>query len=151
MVSIDRWITVRITLLGPWRGNLYKQVVFIYRWSLGQVRLYHYEKLCSRAIFRLLTPKSSLQFMGILWPQNWKKCWFFLLITVSFLIIETSEIPSIESSYQYLHFNLLHWRALCNSWGHYAKKHESLMTLNCTLSSFIDLFCSMWPLFETTN
>ena len=30
-VFIDRWISLRIALLGPWKGNLYKQVVFIYR------------------------------------------------------------------------------------------------------------------------
>ena len=31
---------MRIALLGPGKGSLYRQVVFICRWSLGQVRLY---------------------------------------------------------------------------------------------------------------
>ena len=39
-VFIDKWITVRIALLGHWTGGPYKQVVFIHRWFLGQVRLY---------------------------------------------------------------------------------------------------------------
>ena len=58
--------------------------------------LYLYEKLCSWAIFRLLTPKSSVQFMGTLWPKNWKNT-DFLLVTVSFLLIEKSEIPQLKA------------------------------------------------------
>ena len=46
VVFIDRWITVRIALLGLWKGGLYKQGVFIHRWSLGQVRLHiHFQSI----------------------------------------------------------------------------------------------------------
>ena len=31
---------MRIALLGPGKGGLYRQVIFICRWSLGQVQLY---------------------------------------------------------------------------------------------------------------
>ena len=33
--------------------------------------------------------------MGTLWPQNWKKL-PFLLVTVSFLLIESSVIPPLK-------------------------------------------------------
>ena len=34
--------------------------------------------------------------MGTLWPENFKKNTDFLLVTVSFLLIETSEIPQLK-------------------------------------------------------
>ena len=34
--------------------------------------------------------------MGTLWPQNWKKL-TFLLLTVSFLHIESSVVPALKA------------------------------------------------------
>ena len=39
-----------------------------------------------------ITPKSFEQFMGTLWPQNWKTQTFFL-VTESFLYIESCVMP----------------------------------------------------------
>ena len=44
----------------------------------------------------IFTPKSFEQFMGTLWPKNWKKL-TFLLVIVSFLLIESSVIPALKA------------------------------------------------------
>ena len=46
--------------------------------------------------FIFVTPKSFEQFMGTLWPQNWKKL-TFLLVIVSFPLIESSVIPALKA------------------------------------------------------
>ena len=42
---------MRIALLGPGKGALYRQVVFTCKWSLGQVRLYMYKELSFSVCF----------------------------------------------------------------------------------------------------
>ena len=53
-----------------------------------------------KAVFKgwisFLTPKSFEQFMGTLWPENWEKA-DFLLVIVSFLLIESSVIPALKA------------------------------------------------------
>ena len=49
-----------------------------------------------KGFFLFLTPKSFEQFKGTLWPKNWKKL-TFLLVTVSFLHIESSVIPPLKA------------------------------------------------------
>ena len=53
-------------------------------------------KAVHKGFISFLTPKSFEQFMGTLWPQNWKKL-TFLLFTVSFLHIESSVILALKA------------------------------------------------------
>ena len=106
-------------------------------------------KVCTRASFLFLTPKSYELFMGTLWPKNWKK-FSFLLVSVPFLRIESSVIPPLKAFYQGLHFVVLHWWAMNNTWAHYdleAWKFDDL-TMLCavwfTLSVLRDLFLKPW-------
>ncbi len=53
MVLIHRWslygglVTCKIFPWGPAKCGLYKQVVFIYRWTLEKVRLYIHFQICN--------------------------------------------------------------------------------------------------------
>ena len=53
-------------------------------------------KLCTKGFISFFTPKSFEQFMGTLWPKNWNKL-LFLLVTMSFLLIESSVIPVLKA------------------------------------------------------
>ena len=53
-------------------------------------------KAVHKGFISFFTPKSFKQFMGTLWPKNWKKL-PFLLVTVSFLLIESSVIPALKA------------------------------------------------------
>ena len=44
----------------------------------------------------IFTPKSFEQFMGTLWPKNWKKM-ILLVVIVSFLLIESNVIPALKA------------------------------------------------------
>ena len=53
-------------------------------------------KAVHKGFISFLTPKSFEQFMGTLWPTNWKKA-DFLLVIVSFLLIESSVISALKA------------------------------------------------------
>ena len=50
---------MRIALLGPGKGSLYRQVVFLCRWSLGQVQLYLFPQKSSSSILNGIPQPSS--------------------------------------------------------------------------------------------
>ena len=52
-------------------------------------------KAVHKGFISFLTPKSFELFMGTLWPKNWKKL-TLLLVSVSFLHIESSVIPPLK-------------------------------------------------------
>ena len=87
--------------------------------------------------------------MGTLLPKNWKK-FSFLLVSVPFLRIESSVIPPLKAFYQGLHFFVLLWWAMNNTWAHYdleAWKFDDLTVLCAvwfTLSVLKDLFLKPW-------
>ena len=64
VVFIDRWITVRIAFLGPSKGGLYKQMVFIHRWSLGQVQLYVASIVETRALNEPQMHNTNFEFVN---------------------------------------------------------------------------------------
>ena len=67
-----------------------------------------------------------------------KKCWLFACNSVISSHRNTWN-TSVESSNQWLHFILLRWWALNNSWGHYNNNHENFMISNYSVQSH-------WPL-----
>ena len=96
-VFIDRWVTVRIAPLGPGKGGLYRQVVFICRSSLGQVRLYllfiktHFHFFLKQIYTIEFSVFSSFR-NTCLWLCNWQSPWNIL--TFEMQILSVLEIKS---------------------------------------------------------
>ena len=103
------------------------------------------------------TPKSCEQFMGMLWPQNWKKQTFLLLtpcLRSLFWVVSSHRIKcnaSIKSSPCRLHFSQLHQWAVSNIWRRYVPKGKKFDEL----AVFSAVWFIFWLLsdfvFETTN
>ena len=107
------------------------------------------ERLCPRASFLFLTRKRFEQFMGTLWPKNWKKQ-TFLLVTVSCLHIESSVIPPLIASMKGCISS-----STSTSYEQYMRtlwpQNMKIWWFKCALWSLIHLICSKRLIFETTS
>ena len=95
-VFIDRWLSVRTALLGPWKGSLYKQVVFIHRWSFGQVGRYFSTILPGDKVLKYVNLHIPTQIQGTLTPPALRVAWCLIWWSASIekhMVLHDTECP----------------------------------------------------------
>ena len=106
-------------------------------------------KAVHKGFISFFSPKSFEQFMGTLWPQNWKTQ-TVLLITEPYLHIESCVMLPLKASSRSL-FLFLTLASLEQYMGTLWPKNMKIWWFNGAFSSLIHHICSKWLVFETTN